>query len=272
MNRRIDFSQLGGFPATQYTFDYMQKTYSEVIGALASAYGNAVILTGCVVTGSFISSGWVSINSEILPFSGGSVTVGLTTSVVVVETRETRRFKNNEEKEVYFSRKSQIGVAIGDNGTLWSKFRRLDIDPWKTGDIKESIVTVEYLTANFDANGIGINERIGWALLDGKSGRVNATKRVSVGYDPGDPAFTPGATGGSNTQTIQQANLPAVQLDVKIPTNATSTSTSGDGNIVLGNGGPDAHPGPTLKTAPLGSGTPMSIMQSYYVTVKMIKL
>lgn len=271
MNRRIDFTQLGGFPATQYTFDYMQQAYTQTFAGLGAAFGDSAIISGCIVTGNFISDGWVCVNKEILPFTGGSVVIAPDTAVIIVETKESRLFADNSTKDVYFARSARIGVGVGS--VLWSKFKRIDADPWKTGDIKEIIVTNQYLTDNFNAAGIGINERIGWALLDGQGGRPDSRGRVTVGINTADTDFDiPGKTGGNKTQLIQKANLPAIKLDVPIPTNATSDSTAGDGNIVLGNGGPDAHPGPTLKTETIGSGVGLNIVQPYLVTVKIIKL
>jgi hypothetical protein len=56
-------------------------------------------------------------------------------------------------------------------------------DQWLTGDIKEIDCTDAYIEANFDANGIGINERLGWAICNGYNGLTkNRTGRVSVAY------------------------------------------------------------------------------------------
>jgi hypothetical protein len=56
-------------------------------------------------------------------------------------------------------------------------------DQWLTGDIKEIDCTDEYISNNFDANGIGTNERLGWAICNGYNGLTkNRTGRVSVAY------------------------------------------------------------------------------------------
>ncbi|MFT3750976.1 MAG: hypothetical protein QM768_21865 [Agriterribacter sp.] len=273
MNRRIDFTQFKGFPGTQGTLDFMQKAYSDVVSGLAAAFGANTIISGCVVAGGFISDGWVCINGELLPFAGGSVTIDAFTKVIITETKTAARFKDDTLKDVYFMRRAQFGLGIGDTGVLWNKFRRVDLDPWKTGDVKDIIVTPAYIAVNFESNGIGKNERFGWALLDGQGGRPNAMGRVAVGYNALDPDFDlPGETGGSKGQNIQKANLPPVQIDVPIAANNTSKTQDGSLRIVLGSEGNEPNAGPTLKTANLGSGEALSIVQPYLVTVKIIKL
>lgn len=62
-----------------------------------------------------------------------------------------------------------------------------------TGDIKEIDCTDAYIAANFDIiTGLGINERIGWAICDGQNGTKNRGGRVAVGYGT---AVTAGANG-----------------------------------------------------------------------------
>ena len=54
---------------------------------------------------------------------------------------------------------------------------------WLTGDIKEIDCTDAYISNNFDGNGIGTNERLGWAICNGYNGLTkNRTGRVSVGW------------------------------------------------------------------------------------------
>lgn len=66
-------------------------------------------------------------------------------------------------------------------------------DQWLPGDIKEIDCTDAYIAANFDANGIGINERAGWAICNGYNGWTrNRTGRVSVAYGNTSPLTTPG--------------------------------------------------------------------------------
>ena len=83
--------------------------------------------------------------------------------------------------------------------------------------------------------------------------------RMIVGFDSGDTNFdTAGETGGANTVTIAQANLPNVNLTMS---NATIRSAGGDGPNI----GSSANGGSTYtQTVALGgSGTALSVLNKY---------
>lgn len=65
----------------------------------------------------------------------------------------------------------------------------------QTGDVKEIDVSNAYLTANFDASGLGKNERLGWAICNGNNGTRDRGGRVAVQTNSVYPTL--GATGGS---------------------------------------------------------------------------
>lgn len=269
---RIDFTKLGGFPVTQFTFDFMQKAYSDIFAGFAKTFGDLVILNGCEIGGGLISDGWMSWNGEIIPFKGGGIPpLPINQFVVVEEVKASRLFQINEEEEIYYVRIARIG----NPGILLGNFDRLDplVQVWQRGDIKDVVCDAAYIAANFDNTGLGKNKRKGWAICNGNNGTQNFGHRVTVGYDPTDTRFNlPGKTGGVNEQSIEGQNLPAIKIDVPIPTTATSQDTAGAGKIVLGNGANDNTPGPTLRTNNLGSGIPLNIMQAYTVTLKIMKL
>lgn len=249
--------------------DFMQQSYRGAFSALTGVIGDRVILSGCVFSGINVSNGWICYNGEILPFIGGVLGLG---GCLIEDVRESLLFQDGAQQEVLITRVARLGTP---STFIFGQLRRITPlrEVWLPGDTKDIIVTPAYVAANFDANGIGLNERTGWALLDGQGGRVNAKGRNSVGYDPTKAAFdTPGETGGSEGSVVVKNNLPSIQLSVTIPTTATSQDTAGAGRLVLGNGPNDGTPGPTLKTETLGVGDPLSIIQPYYVTVKIIKL
>lgn len=69
-----------------------------------------------------------------------------------------------------------------------------------TGDIKEVDCTNAYITANFDATGLGTNERLGWAICNGNNGTKNRNGRVSIAY--GTDYVNMGDTGGSKNSVV----------------------------------------------------------------------
>lgn len=73
------------------------------------------------------------------------------------------------------------------------------------GDIKEVICTQAYITANFNGStGLGMNERLGWAICNGQNGTIDLRDRVTVGYG-GSIGTGIGYTGGSNASHLSQS-------------------------------------------------------------------
>lgn len=61
--------------------------------------------------------------------------------------------------------------------------------------VVELDVPTSYITANFDPTGLGINERLGWAICNGNNGTRDRSGRVSIQYSTTYPTL--GALGGS---------------------------------------------------------------------------
>ena len=267
MNKRIDFTKLGGFPATQFTVNWMQDSYRNAFGAIAAMVGDRVIVTGVEVTGGQATNGWISYNGELLPFVGGAVMA----TFVVEEVKESRLFNDNESKEVYFTRRARFG-SPGISFNSLTRFGTV-AGLWQKGDTKDIIITHDEFVRDFDATGLGRNSRIGWAWVNGENGTPSAKGRVFVNYDPADANFDIlGNTGGSKTKQIARSNLPPVSIDVPIPAKDTSQGTARTGGLVTGDGPPDAVGGPTLKTAQLGNGIGLDVLNPYFVALKIIKL
>lgn len=85
------------------------------------------------------------------------------------------------------------------NRTKWLKDQH-DLNKWVAGDVKEVDCTDAYITANFDGTGLGINERIGWAICNGQNGTRNRGGRVSLARGTG--YLSMGATGGSKDAIV----------------------------------------------------------------------
>jgi hypothetical protein len=81
------------------------------------------------------------------------------------------------------------------NRTSWLK-----ANVWRTGDIKEVDCSNAYIVANFDSTGLGMNERLGWAICNGQNGTKDRNGRVGVAW--GDIYPTMGATFGSKDAVI----------------------------------------------------------------------
>lgn len=135
----------------------------------------------------------------------------------------------------------------------------------QTGDVKEIDVSNAYLNANFDVTGLGINERLGWAICNGQNGTRNRSGRVAMAYDATNYA-TIGAIGGSKDAvvvthshgvTVGNVNNGAIGGEVA---NHTARWDSGSGTFLSG----------TTEFTGV-SGTDKNL-QPYMVTLMIMKL
>lgn len=119
------------------------------------------------------------------------------------------------------SNQSLLNLA---NRTLWLKD-----NVWRTGDIKEVDCSNAYITANFDGTGLGINERLGWAICNGNNGTKNRNGRVGLAY--GSSYSSMGATGGAERVVLTNAETPYWKTNLNIgPGSTTAADWVDDGN------------------------------------------
>lgn len=69
-----------------------------------------------------------------------------------------------------------------------------------TGDVQLVDCSDAYITANFDGTGLGISDRVGWAICNGNNGTRNWNGKVPLSY--GVDYTTMGATGGSKDAVV----------------------------------------------------------------------
>ncbi len=275
----VDFSQNGGLPLEQDTLDFLQLAYKGPLEGIAKLCGDKTILSGVVQTGSNISAGWISYEDELILFQGCTHAA----QVAIVETPISVTFEDGTLKETYFL-KVAVCAAVGE-------FLFSDLVPllslqniWRPGNIKEHYCDNAYIAANFVA-GVGINEEKGWAIL---SVAFPATAgRTFVNYNPADPLFdTLGDFGGAKTHTLTQAELPNVSLkmfgsdvnaangDLPTPVSgvARAGQNGGDYAYEMRRGGGDGSGATLGNTSRMGNGEAHSIMNPYFVILKLVKI
>lgn len=106
---KIKFDNEGGLWFTQDVLAFLQAAIATSITGIVAALGNNVILQGCIVTGSNVSSGFVIINGEILPFKAG----GLAANISVQEVAGKEQYDNGTQQDTYFTRTAILSNAAG---------------------------------------------------------------------------------------------------------------------------------------------------------------
>jgi hypothetical protein len=119
MYKRIDFTKLEGIATYQDTLDFLQTSYRDAISAIAKAFGGRVIVTGVTDQGTTFSDGWVIIDGELMPFTGGLKT----DRVIIDEATDTEVFGDGSVQTVYYTHRAKLGVT---GGFAFSDFIRVD--------------------------------------------------------------------------------------------------------------------------------------------------
>lgn len=108
-----------------------------------------------------------------------------------------------------------------------------------TGDVKEIDVSTAYIASNFDPTGLGINERLGWAICNGNNGTRDRSGRVPMQYSTTYPTL--GAIGGSpDAVVVEHSHTFSPNTNMNFGSGdgvsraRVSAETAGTGNLVGG--------------------------------------
>lgn len=149
--------------------------------------------------------------------------------------------------------------------------------PWLTGDIKEVYCTPSYMVTNFLQTGpnagLGIGERIGWAICNGNNTTPNDNGKVIVAWGTSYPTL--GATGGYTDAVVVTHNHnsttdPSNNVFVEkypIAVDAWNLSTAVPSGAFL-----RGHTVFGAKTSTEGVSGTNKNMQPYVVRLKIMKL
>lgn len=113
----INWVQTGGLPVKGERLQEMQTAYT-VFNELGNLAGNLTILSGCVVTGTSVSDGYVFINGEVLKFKAGFVSE----SVIIIQNESAKEFENGEVKAMHYERYATFGTNP-DASWPWESFQ-----------------------------------------------------------------------------------------------------------------------------------------------------
>ena len=263
MNKRIDCTNLGGFPLEQDTLEFMQKSYRPAFGAIAQLCGNKTILYGVQLVAGSYTDGWISYNGELIPFVGAVAAADVVITELPAATQAV--FEDGTSRDVYFTKTATCGSAGAfpmSDLALLSSFKNI----WKKDDLRMCKKDAAYIVANFDATtGIGTSpEERGWQILSKQD--VNAAGKTFVNIDPADTDFdTAGKTAGEKTHTLTIAEMPSHFH------NFIKVQTQGSGTISGYVNGQSQGPIGKL-TEPEGGGQAHNNIQPSYVVLTLIKL
>lgn len=222
MNKVENLTNLGGFPMTQYTLEFLQESFRKPLAAIAEFFGYSVIISGVAETSAgIISDGWICYKGEMLPFVGGPKQA----TWIIEDVVESRTFADQTTHDVYTTRRARFAAGGIPFGQLF-RLNQLTMDQvflenakselskridgiWQRGDIIEIDVDSTTLANNFDSTGLGINLRKGWAICNGNNGTRDRGGLFPVGYKSDKyPYNRLGFTGGAETVTLTEPQMP----------------------------------------------------------------
>jgi hypothetical protein len=145
MYKRIDFTNLEGLATYQDTLEFLQTSYRDTISTLARLVGSRVIVTGVVDQGLTYSDGWVVIDGELMPFTGGLNS----DRVIVDEPSNSEVFGNGTIQNVYYTKSARLGVS---GGYAFSDFIRVDTVANISEGLKNMVVAYNNLSYAFNTH------------------------------------------------------------------------------------------------------------------------
>ena len=201
----IDYNQSGGFPLSTQILDAAQNAYKNF-----NAYGNLAgalsIIDGCEpASGGTVTSGFVSIYGELLPFLGNTIS----DNVVIIEVPDARGFEDGSVKPVIYTRYATFGDGVVSYP--WEDFRR----PLTLFALEDRLLQLEKsvpigLVAIWGKTADAIPE--GWQIY------VPIQGTTPVGRKTGDVNFgaVAGTPIGVAQVTLEKANLPSNNISINI--------------------------------------------------------
>jgi hypothetical protein len=249
MNKRIDFSFLGGYPLAEQDLEWLQDSYRDAFAAIAGLCGDATIIMGMQEAAGNVTAGWISLNGELIPFLPGSIGTG---EFTIQETSTSLVFEDGTTHNVLFEK-----VAVFSAGGTYNYNNLKRIEALKFGLVPRGAIVMW--------SGAIVAIPATWQLCDGTNGTPNLSGQFIAGYNVADVDYNViGNTGGHKEFTVTQNNIQ--QFTISKP---GSETTGGVGNPVAGNGSAD---GTVQYTVGSASPTPINNRPPYYTLAYIIKL
>ena len=242
--------EAGGRPVANDDFQVLQDR-DTVLGlpGLLTDLGPCVV-SGCRVyqTGSVwnVGPGLVWDGSQLLPFAGQSnVALPAMFAAGAVVVLDERAYQTGGTKTTIKGQAMEL-VAVDPAATS-----SLVVDTkgaltfWQRAQEKtREVGTAEYVTdtTGYDATGLGVGPKRGWALANGQNKTADLRGQFVVGLDPTSADYVSvGQTGGEATHTLGARELPVTSVPRY---NGRITFSGGDSNgFAAQDGGPTSFGG-----------------------------
>lgn len=184
------------------------------------------------------------------------------------------------------------GISITGLGTVASPYILTvsNNNGWLKGDTKEVVCDNTYITNNFETRGLGKNERIGWAILNGATHTYNGVTttvpndngKVVIAF--GSDYLIPNVTGGNKNSDVPEhyhfmfasevnTGGPGVGIVTNDKNVARATSGKDELGYEMGYAGVTDIDSATLgRTSTEGNTITDNNMQPYIVRLRIVKL
>lgn len=194
-------------PLTTDMLGFMQAAYAalETLGKLA---GDNYIVTGCVVTGDSVSSGYVFIKGQLMPFIGGSIqtSVKVVTVVNEITVELGTRTQTSYRAEFGASTTPDENIAWADllaNKNLLGRFADLEYDSgWIDIRLTANVIALpDYLEVRKKGNTVFVRGKL--SFENTSSPAANVGDYYTIGQDnpwPPDVDMPAAATGYGDGQ------------------------------------------------------------------------
>ncbi|TAE80366.1 MAG: hypothetical protein EAY81_10520 [Bacteroidetes bacterium] len=195
----IDYTQTGGFPLDQNVLAFMQAQ-SQLAQLPAHFGGQLCIISGCTVTGTSVTAGFVAINGEVLPFNGGTISP----KVIIVETATNLTYEDGNAKPVQKIRYATFGDD-GVQNNLWANFKRNT-----TEGVLARLERLEWIAAPFlnaNASMVFWRKPASVPLPAGWQEVIDWRGRLAMGHKVGVAGFAVGDVTGKEGHVMTLDNL-----------------------------------------------------------------
>lgn len=122
-------------PLTTDLLAFMQASYSA-LEKLAGIGGDNFIISGCTVSGSTVTSGWMVLKGKLVPFTGGSIQ----TNVRIITTENVYPVGAGSETEIVYT--AEFGTSANpDDNVAWADIKRPDTSAYLSDQMKTLLDT-----------------------------------------------------------------------------------------------------------------------------------